>query len=152
MRLRLADLSLRWKMILGTLAAMVLPSLIVGSVLYSMLSHSLLQIYRERSVQTARDIEALIDTALRQELYYLKTLSFDPVLINAVDSGDYAAASRKLQSIHEGIPSLDYTYLLADRNGIVRADAAFQDSVGLNLSDREYFTNAKAGKTTVFGP
>jgi PAS domain S-box-containing protein len=152
MKLRLADLSLRWKIILGTLLAMALPSLIVGSVLYNMLSRSLLQIYRERSVQTAKDIAALVDTALQQDLYYLKTLSFDPVLINAVDSGDYAAAARKLQSIHEGIPSLDYTYLLADRNGIVRADAAFQDSVGLNISDREYFTNAKAGKTTIFGP
>jgi hypothetical protein len=146
------DLSLRWKMILGTVAAVTVPCLIVGAVLYSMLSRSLLQIYRERSVQVAKDIAALVDTTLQQERYFLTTLSFDPVIVNAADSGNYVAAARKLEAIHEGVPSPNFTYLLADRKGIVRAHAAFQDSIGLDLSDREYFRRAKSGQASIYGP
>jgi len=92
---RPGNLSLRWKMILGSVAAVTVPCLIVGGILSEMLSRSLLQVYKERSVQTARDIAALVDTTLRQELYFVTTLSFDPVFVGAVETGDYAGASRK---------------------------------------------------------
>jgi signal transduction histidine kinase/ActR/RegA family two-component response regulator len=146
------ELPLRWKMILGTVAAVTVPCLIVGAVLYGMLSQSLLQIYRERSVQVAKDIATLINTTLQQELYFVMTLSFDPELVNATDSGNYVAAARKLEAIHAGIPSPNFTYLLADRKGIVRADAAFPDSIGLDLSDREYFRKAESGQASLYGP
>ena len=63
---------------------------------------------------------------------------------DVTDSGSYAAASRKLVAIHSGIPNPSYTYLLADRRGIVRADAVFQDSLGLDIHDRS--TSAKPRK------
>jgi PAS domain S-box-containing protein len=153
MKLRLLrNLSLRWKMIVGGVAAVTVPCLVIGGALYGMLSRSLQEIYREKAVQVARDLAALVDTTLRQEQYSVSTLALDPVIVESLDSGDYAAASRKLVAIHAGLPSPNYTYLLADKRGVVRADAVFQDSIGLDLHDREYFIKAREGNASFFGP
>jgi PAS domain S-box-containing protein len=139
-------------MILGGSMALIIPSLIASGILYSMLSRSLLDISRERTVQAARDLAALVDTSLRQELYHVSTIALDPVIVQAARSGEYTAAARKLTAIHAGLPSPNYTYLLADGQGIVRADAVFQDSIGLDIHDRPYFIAAKAGTASIFGP
>ncbi len=153
MKLRLVGkLSLRWKIILGGVAAVVVPCVVVGVVLYETLSRSLIDIYHERSVQVAKDLAALVDTTLRQELQYVSALALDPVIADALDSGNYAGVQRKLAALQTGLPSANYSYFLADKNGIIQARAASRVSIGSDLHKREYFERAREGQASISRP
>jgi signal transduction histidine kinase len=150
---RLFDsLSLRVKMVLAGIVAVVVPSLVIGGILYGALSRSFLGVSRERTVQAAMDLAILVDSTLKQELYFVSATALDPVITGAAATGRYQEASRKLIAIHDGLPDPNYTYLLTDGRGIVRADAVFLDSIGLDLKDRPYFVAAREGRASIYGP
>ncbi len=145
------ELSLRQKMILGGIAAVFIPLLIMGSVIYLKLSRSLLDIYKQRSVQIARDASRIIEITLKQEIEFVSAISLEKKIIGLVSEKKYLPAVNRIKSIYKKT-HIDYlSILLIDRNGISRADT---DSgiVAINVSDRQYFKDAKNGRTGVQGP
>ena len=100
----------------------------------------------------ARDIAVSIDASLRQEIRLIDSIASDPDIIEASETGDYTTAQIELEAIYRRIGRDFFTFLLTDRNGIVRADAVFAQQIGVSLADRDYFLKAKAGQACVSGP
>ena len=143
---------LKYRMILGGIAAVVIPFSITGMVIYFQLSHSLLEMTKEKSVLLAQDISSVIEATLDHKIDLASSIAADPDIIEASRTGDYRIAQEELESIHRRIGDKLFTLFLTDRYGIDRADAVFAQQIGLDLSDRDYFRNAKEGRTSVSGP
>ena len=139
-------------MILGGVTAVIVPFLIAGIVIYIQLSSSLIDIFKKRAVHLAADISTAIDDRLEQEIKLASAVAADPTIVKAAITGDYQDAQRSLDAIHKRIGSEYFTIFLLDRNGVARADAIFQQQIGLDLSTRDYFRKAKEGKISVAGP
>ena len=145
-------ITLKYKMILGGVAAVMVPFLIAGVIIYILLSRSFLEIYKEKAVHLAGDIAASIDDALRHEIRLASAIAADPNLVAASMTGDYRVAQKSLEAVHKRIRKKYFTIFLLDRSGIARADAVFRQQIGLDLSTRDYFRHAKEGRTSVGGP
>jgi PAS domain S-box-containing protein len=148
----LKDISFKTKMILGGVTAVIVPFLIAGIVIYIQLSSSLIDIFKKRAVHLAADISTAIDDRLEQEIKLASAVAADPTIVKAAITGEYQDAQRSLDAIHKRIGSEHFTIFMLDRNGVARADAIFQQQIGLDLSTRIYFRKAKEGKISVAGP
>ena len=148
----LKGMSLKYKMILGSIIAVVIPFSIAGIIIYIQLSGSLLKMAEEKSVHMAEDISDFIASNLGQEVKLASAIASDPDIVNAVRTGDYRIAQTELKEIHDRIGTKYFTVFLLDKRGFLRADALFSQQIGLNLSDRDYFLKAKEGVASVTGP
>ena len=148
----LKNISLKNKMILGGMVAVLVPFFVAGIIIYVQLSNSLLKMAEENSVHMAGDVSDSITAALGPEIKLASAIASDPDIIGAVRSGDYLTAQTKLEAVHKRIGTKYSTIFLADQQGLVRADAVFKQQIGLNLSGRNYFSKAKKGMGSVTGP
>jgi len=148
----LKNVALKYRMILGGVAAVLIPFLIAGMIVYVLLSGSLLEMTQERSVRMAMDMAALIEANLMQEMKLASSIAADPTVVRASRTGDYRDVQAKLEAVHKRIGKPFFTLFALDRKGVVRADAQFSRQMGVDLSDREYFLRAREGKTSVIGP
>ena len=145
-------ITLKYRMILGGVAAVIIPFFIAGVVIYIRLSRSLLEMSKEKVVHLAGDISATVDQTLAQEIKLASAIAAIPDVVAASVTGDYRAAQKVLESIHQRIGRKYFTIFLLDRSGIARAEAFFRRQIGLDLSTRDYFQNAKKGRASVGGP
>ena len=144
--------SIRYKIILGGIAAVLIPFLVAGTVIYVQLSRSLIKISKKIVVHLAEDVSSSINETLKQETRLASAIAADPDIVEAAITGDYRATQRRIHAIHSRIGNKYFTIFLLDQFGIVRADAVFQQQIGLDLSTREYFREAKERRTSVAGP
>ncbi len=145
-------MSLRTRMIIGGIAAVLIPFLITGIIIYIQLSGFFIEITREKSVLVAKDISVLIDSIFSEELKTVSAIATDSVLINAISSGNYKKAKDELKLIYNRVGSSYISFFLTDKDGISRVDVFDDVRLGLDLSDREYFIHAKSGYSSVTGP
>ena len=148
----LKNISLNQRMILGGIAAIVIPFAIAGTIIYIQLSRSLLEMTREKSVRIAEGASALIEATLMQEIKLASAIATDSAILQASMTGDSRVAQTELEAIHNRIGKDFFKIFFADSDGIIRADAVFKRQVGVDISEREYFSKAKVGETSVFGP
>lgn len=147
--------TLRQKLILGGFAVIFLPLLITGFVVSSRLTDSLLEIYRQKSIRIAKDMAVIVDISLRDHMRLTSAVALDRELVDAVAAEDFDSASKRLVYMYKKIGVQDGTLLLADRNGIVVADVrdgSWKGGSKINISDRDYFKQAKKGVTGMGGP
>ncbi len=148
----LKGLSLSHKMILGGIIAVFIPLVFTSSIIYLKLSHSLQEIFRQRSVQLAKDVSAIIEITFMHQINLISAISADKGIIEPVAAEDFLLASEHLKTIYTKIIPDYLTILIADKNGKVRVDARVKEPLSVDISDREYFMQAKNGKTGIEGP
>ena len=146
------SITLKNKMILGGIAAVVIPFLIAGVIVYIQLSRSLTELTKERVVHVANDISSLISDTFEREITLANSFAADPVIVQAVKSGDYHLAEVKLNAIYKRIGKPFFTIFIADKSGITRFELVFKEQIGLDISDREYFKKAIRGESSILGP
>jgi PAS domain S-box-containing protein len=145
----LKSMTLRKKMILGGIIAVIIPLLIAGTIIFATLTDSLIEIYSLKSIQVAEDIATLIDTTLSEELKLVKALSVDNDIIEAVATENYSFADEGLLSMHSEVYSEKDAFFITDQNGIIRADPIHVEQVGIDVSDRKYFETAISGEANI---
>ena len=148
----LKTMSLKAKLILGGIAAVIIPFAVAGTIIYMQLSGSLLEMSKEKSAYFAKDLAAFIDANLMQSLQLAESIAADPVTVEAARTGDFQTAQLEIEAIHERIGEWYFNIFITDKNGIARADVQYKEQLGLDLSDRAYFLKAKEGKATAYGP
>ena len=131
---------------------MFIPFFITGTIIYIQLSNSLLEMTKESSVRIAKDVSALVEATLMQEIKLVSSIAADPIVVDASKTGDYRVAQTKLAAIHGRIGKAFFNFFMADKNGSIRVDVLFKQQIGINISDRAYFIKAKKGETSVLGP
>jgi PAS domain S-box-containing protein len=148
----LSGLSLQRRIIIGSTAAVIIPFLIMAIFLYQRLSRELVDQSREKSVQIAKDLSALVDTSLKMELKVISAIAADTQIADALHAHNYEAIHAKLALVFSKIGSNYISIFITDRSGIIRVDLPEAARKGLDVSDREYFIKAKQGTAGVTGP
>ncbi len=83
-----------------------------------------------------------------REITFATTIASSKEVLNEAKNGEYSKIQRGIEEIQKRIDSNFVIYFL-DKNGISQASTIFTSEIGLDLSDREYFINAKRLRETV---
>ena len=145
-------ITLKNKLILTGLVSILIPFFIVGTIIYFQLSNSLFESAKKEAIHLSKDLSTSIDEKLSQEIRLASSIAADPDIVNAVKSGGYSIAQFELEQIYQRIGDKYFTIFLMDKDGVAMADAFFKEQIGLDLSDRDYYIQAKKGKAGVAGP
>lgn len=145
-------MSLKKKLVLLGISFVIIPFLLAGIITYHILSRSLLDVAKDKSLRYSKELSHLVDISLKQEVRLLDAISLNRQIIQACKSGDYKLAQDYIQSVYNNIGKEYSTIFILDRHGITMADARFIRQKGLDLSDRSYFIQARLGKPTITGP
>jgi PAS domain S-box-containing protein len=146
------NLPLKYRLIFGGIAAVLIPFALLGTIIYIQLSKSLVEMTQLKSLHYVEDMSALINATLEQEIRLARSVAADPDMVEALKSGSYPEAQEELVEIYNSIRGDYFTLFLLDSQGIVRAEAFYPEQIGLDLSDRDYFLDARKGKAGVSGP
>jgi len=144
-------MSLRSKMITGGIAAVIIPLLIVGLATFTLISRSLEDLFRENTSHIAIDIATRVQTYLVAERNLVIAMAQDPQIVSAVLSQDYQQATEKFQKLFRVLNRGYESLFFADSDGVVRADAHIAH-IGVRITGRDYFNNARTGKPIVAEP
>ena len=144
--------SLKHRMIIGGIVAVMIPFIITGTIIYIQLSGSLMKLAKAKSLHQSNGIGQVIDNLLESNLRLVRSIAADPDIIYASRIGDYEAVAHELNAIYKSIQQDQTTIFLTDKNGITKVDPRFPHQRGLDLSDRDYFIKAKNGMVNVSDP
>jgi len=156
--------SLKFKLIVGSILAALIPLTVVGLFSITQSSKALVTAARGQALQVAGDLAAMTEMAVVQEVKLAKGMALDPLVVNA--------AARVLEvGMENAKPELDaldahflkiFEQIGADYDAMFVADAKgnpISDDTGgtirgkkISVADRDYFISAKAGKISIGQP
>jgi methyl-accepting chemotaxis protein len=153
------NMTLGAKMTIGGIAFVVIPLIVVGWLAYSRANTGLNELANSRVEVIARDLAAMTQMVLLEELKMAKAMSRDDTVVAAAQKtaseglenskAEIAALDAKLTSVMEAIGK-DYEGIsLADNKGTVVSDGLDGAHKGIKLADRDYFKKAMAGETNI---
>jgi methyl-accepting chemotaxis protein len=138
-------------MILSGIIALVIPLFFIGIIITSQLTGSLLKIFSEEGIINAKNMATIISITIEREMDYISAVAVDNTLSDLMAQKKYSAAMEHLKTNYKRIKADSLGFLLIDTAGYVRADIS-NDSLHLDISDRSYFLQAKAGSAGIEGP
>ncbi|HOI75193.1 MAG TPA: methyl-accepting chemotaxis protein [Syntrophales bacterium] len=141
-------MSLNFKLVTGGILVVLIPLLVVGVFSAWKSSEALSDIAENQAEIVAKNVAGIVNMALAEEMKLIAGLAVDPAVMEAA-SGKTDGATQRLTAMMKKIGH-DYEGLfVSDASGVGRADGIGGGYVGLNVSDRDYFAAAKAGKVNV---
>ncbi|NPU84698.1 MAG: cache domain-containing protein, partial [Syntrophaceae bacterium] len=141
-------MSLNVKLMTGGILIVLIPLLVVGIFSAWKSSEALSDIAENQAEIVAKNVSGLIGMALAEEMKLIAGLAADPAIVEA-SSGKTDGATQRLTTMMKRIGNDYEGIFVSDASGVGRADGIGGGYVGLNVSDRDYFTTAKAGKVNV---
>ncbi len=149
--MRMKDLSLRHKMVLGCVLIVLVPLVIVGTITFVNSSRTLEDISKVQTVQIANSLAKMVQLAIERELNFLSATAKDPLIVDCVSRQDYSGLVGKITDLYKKIGT-DYEGMaIFDQQGIIRVDAVDKKRVGISVAEREYIKSARQGKMGI-GP
>ena len=143
--------TLGFKLVVGGILAVLIPLVVVGLFSVSKASKALADGAKEQSSAIARDLATLTESAMANEVKFVRELAGLAVsrdaLSRLVEGGetDMTVLTAQLAATFSRNKG-DYEAIVAiDRDGKVVADGIGGKTVGIVLTDRDYFTAAKKG-------
>jgi methyl-accepting chemotaxis protein len=154
--------SLAFKLIAGGILIALIPVAAIGAYALWKSTGSLTALSRERAVVTARNLAAMVDLVLSEEVKLLSEQAARTGLRQAaarvrdvgVDaaSDEIAFLNRELSASQKALGQ-DYELLiLVGLEGKVFADGAGGAQKGVDIANRPYFQKAKGGETAISEP
>jgi methyl-accepting chemotaxis protein len=142
------ETSLQTKLLTGGILIVLVPLLVVGIFSAYKSSSALQDISLNQVVNVAKNLSTMVQMTLLEEIKMLTALSVDPSFIDAT-SGNSGPAGAKLTEIMKKIGGEYEVLFVADATGVIHADGIGGSYNGINIGERDYFVNAKAGKANV---
>lgn len=147
------ELTLRIKLMLGWLAIVVIPLVIIGTGFYVYLSSSFEGMVKEKTIRVAENLAGMIRSVLQGEMKILVSLAADPQVVRALSSGGGdPGVEHKLRSVFERIGAEYEGLFVAGPDGVIRMDAVDKKRVGIVVAHRPYFQLARQGLASVGNP
>jgi len=154
--------SLKFKLMIGGMLIVLVPVVITGFFSVTKSSRALLNLGESNIELTAKTLATMVDLVLSEELKLANAVAADPAVRSAAEAfiqlgpdgaaGEIAVLNRKLQATMKKIGS-DYEGLfLTNTKGVIIADGSGGKRIGIDLSGRDYFKTALAGKEAVSDP
>lgn len=143
------QISLRLKIILVGVLISIVPLVTAAAIIFRNSSNAMEEISRIQNIQIAKSLSSMVETAINKDLNVLKKTAEDPVIRELATKQKYNDISKMLSDLDK-IIGIDYEGItMVDSEGIIRADGVDTDRIGLSLSSREYFQEAKKGKAAI---
>ncbi len=156
--------SLRFKLILGGILAVVIPILVIGLFSISKSTRALVAAAESQAGQVADNLAVMTEVTIDQEVKLAREMALEPLVIRAAEqvsqagidnSGpDLEALDRFFVTVYEQIGG-DYDLLfVADAQGLTIADSTggTRRIEKMSVADRDYFIAAKTGKVSISAP
>ena len=140
--------SLRTKLLTGGILIVLIPLLVVGIFSAYKSSTALQDISLEQSVTVAKNLSAMVQMTLVEEIKLLSAFSVDPAFIDAT-AGNSDIAVARLTEMMKKIGGEYEVLFVADATGLIKADGIGGSYNGINIGERDYFVASKAGKANV---
>jgi len=154
--------SLNFRMVVGGIAAVVIPLIIIGIFSVMRASNALEAQAKGQAVHIANNLAGMVNLVLSEEIKLAKNLALDNTAIAAaskVAEAGVEAAAEEIQNMNLRLGAAmkhigaDYELmLLLDERGVCFADSNGGKNNGLNVSEMGYFQAAKAGNANVGAP
>ncbi len=146
--------SLSFKLLLGGIAVVLIPLSVVGFLAASKSQDALRSGASEQAALVAKNMAEVVGVAIQEEMKFASEWSVKGSVIAAVAAAD--KGEKNFEDIRGDLTRTmkktgkDYELIgLIDKNGLVFVDGVDGKSVGINVADRDYFKEAKAGKVNV---
>lgn len=156
--------SLKFKLIIGGILAVIVPLTVVGLFAINKSSTTLVATAKGQASQIAANLAAMADVTVEQEIKLAKQLAIEPLVVDAarkVVAAGVANARTEVETLDGflgkvfGQIGVSYDLLfVADAGGITIADSmgGALRAKKISLADRDYFIAAKAGKLSIGTP
>ncbi|MGV8057195.1 MAG: methyl-accepting chemotaxis protein [Smithellaceae bacterium] len=146
------SLSLRFKLMLGGIIIVLIPLLIIGGFSAYKASDSLEGLALSQSVEIAKSLANTADVALQEELKIASQLAARDVVINAVTKQGQAETDKATVELVAMLQQSGNTYesiFITGLDGKIITDGLNGKNRGIDVSERDYFKAAKAGKVNI---
>ncbi len=156
--------SLKFKLIIGGILAVVIPLTVVGVFSINKSSTAIVEMAEGRALQVAKDLAVMTNVFVEQEVKQAREMALSPLVVDAAnralegnaDKGisEIKDLNRNFVKIHQEIGSSYNVIFIADTKGKPIADSTGGTMRARNISvaDRDYFISAKSGKISVSKP
>jgi methyl-accepting chemotaxis protein len=156
--------SLKFKLILGGILAVVIPLTVVGLFAINKSSNALVTAAKGQAAQVAGDLATMIDVAMEQEVKLARGMALEPqveIAVAKVAEGGQANAMAELEAldsflvkVFKQIGSSYDIMFVTDAAGITIADSTGGTlrTKKMSVVDRDYFVSAKTGKVSIGTP
>ncbi len=154
--------SIRFRLIAGGIALVLLPLIVIGIISISKSSTALSEIAKKQAESTAFDLANLAEQFLREEIKIAEVFAADDGVVNVllrVHKGEVESATGEIKGLFQSLGE-KFSRLGATYQGVYISDASGnlitgvlengKEYKGSNVGDRDYFQTAKSsGKTTI---
>jgi methyl-accepting chemotaxis protein len=140
------------KMMIGGVALVLIPLLIVGVFTAYQASNSLKEAGEQRSAMLADKLAESVNTVLMEELKIAKLLAADSAVVAVTakpDEDGIKGLNDKMARSAKAAGDYYEAVIVADPSGKVIGDNAGGKMSGINVSDRDYFIKAMKGEANV---
>ena len=156
--------SLKFKLILGGIMAVIIPLAVVGSFAINKSSTALVTVAKGQAAQVAGDLATMMDVAMEEEVKIAKGMALTPMVIDAATNvfeygqdnamDELEALDEFFVKVFKEIGSSYDLLFVADTNGLTIADSmgGAMRAKKLSVADRDYFISAKTGKVSIGKP
>jgi methyl-accepting chemotaxis protein len=149
--------SLRSKMMMGGVLAVLLPLLVVGGFSIYRAMSALEDLSRSQSMEVAKGLSNMVNLAVKEETKIVSQIALSKTMVDAAmmhaqgkkDDSELTAAAAELSALVQQSGNEYETVFIAGLDGKVFADGVNGKYNGTDLSDRDYVKAAKAGRANV---
>ncbi|OPY87319.1 MAG: Methyl-accepting chemotaxis protein IV [Smithella sp. PtaU1.Bin162] len=148
----MGKLSLRFKLMLGGILAVLIPLLIVGGYSAYKAADSMKELALSQMMEVSKGLANMADVTMQEELKIAAQLAARDVIIDAASKkgeGEISKATSELTAAMQQSGNAYETIVLIGMDGQVFADGVNGKNKGIDVSGRDYFREAKAGKASV---
>ncbi len=149
--------SLRSKLVYGGLLSVLIPCLIIG-IFASGKSQSVIEsLSRDRNISLAKSLADMVQITLTELSGATKSIASVSSIVASAEKIEKDAESqetaanlaRELENVHRSMGNVYDQFAFVNSRGIVTADSTGSKGKGTDLSARQYFLDAKNGKSAV---
>ncbi|HQN77624.1 MAG TPA: methyl-accepting chemotaxis protein [Syntrophales bacterium] len=141
--------TLGFKLVFGGIIAVLVPLVVVGVFAVIKSTGALRSVSEGQSALVAGSIAEMVNVALAEEMKNVSGLATDPAVVEAAGGGSVENAGKRLSAVMKKIGADYETIFVTDASGVIRADGVGGSYIGINVGERDYSMNAKAGKASV---
>ena len=157
-------MTLKSKLIVGGVVAAILPLVVVGLFAINKSSSALVSIAQGQARLTARNLASMVDLAMQEEINKVQAMaaesSIQKMIKKAQSQGiqgattELAAAEKYLAEVYKLNGENYVFFFVADSSGRIIADSEYgkRRQQNLNIGTRQYFQDAKSGKSIIGDP
>lgn len=157
-------LTLKSKLIIGGVAAALLPLIVVGFFSINKSSSALVSLAEGQTKLTAQNLATMVNLYMEQEIEKARIMASDPLIHKMLDKAgaedfedsfsEVSAVGAYLSDVYQKTQETYDNILVTNSSGLVLANGHGEDFrlKKISLAERKYFNSAKSGNTTIGEP